>query len=788
MHKYGLTTAEAEKRLQRDGPNRLAQAAQINPAGIFAGQFKDVMVLILLAATVVSLTMGEFLDAAAIVVVVVLNAVLGFIQEYRAEKTLEALKRLSAPTAQVYRDGKIVKLEAENLVRGDVIRLEAGAKIPADCRLTNPMAFECDEAMLTGESLPIHKSDSQLCYMGTTVVRGHSLAEVVETGQSTQMGLISGMLKDAVEERTPLQKKLGELGKIIGLICLLVCLAVSVLGVVRGYGIFEMLLTGISLAVAAIPEGLPAVVTISLALAVRRIYKQKALVNKLHSVETLGCANVICTDKTGTLTLNKMKVTEEYVVGNEKTLQLCAALCNNAVRQDVQQGKALIAKQAHEQSEAVPFIGDPTEVALMEYAAKSGVTADGSVRTAEIPFDSATKFMQVTVNGKNYVKGSLEAVLPKCRFASDIEVTRIKARYDALTKKGLRCLAFAADGVFLGILGLSDPLRPEIKEAVKKCKNAGIRVIMLTGDHKNTAMEIARQAGITEVHARMTPADKLALVKSLKADGNIVAMTGDGVNDAPAVKEAAIGVAMGITGTDVTKEAAQLVLLDDNFATLVNTVEQGRTVYSNIRKSMRYMLSSNIGEVLTMLFAMLLGLPIVLIPIQILLINLVTDGLPAIALSMEPATPDTMSRLPRKSSESIFAGGMLGSIVLRGLAIGVCTLCVFWITLNSGVPGGISAARTAAMATLGLSQLIFVFECKDKRRGIFNAAYGNNPHLVAAVAVSAAIIFTAMMSTIMSPVLQTAPLNRDVIVTVLLFAAGIPALNGLRKVFFDEKS
>jgi Ca2+-transporting ATPase len=775
--KMGLSSEQAKARLAADGENRLAQSKTLNPAGIFAGQFKDAMVIILLIATAVSVTMGEYLDAIAIITIVILNAILGFIQEFRAEKTLEALKKLSAPNATVYRDGKIVNIDAEKLVRGDVLRLEAGGRIPADCRLFNAMAFECDEALLTGESLPIAKINGDSCFMGTSVVRGHALAEVIETGQATKMGEVSIMLRDVDDEQTPLQKRLSELGRIIGIICLAICFVVSVLGILRGYDLFEMLLTGISLAVAAIPEGLPAVVTISLALAVRRIYRQKALVNKLHSVETLGCANVICTDKTGTLTQNKMKVTDVFTfeVGAENTnkygqdkLSLCAALCNNAIKQP----DGL-------------YIGDPTEIALMEY---TKINISNYTRTAEIPFDSSTQFMQVTVGGKNYLKGSLEAILPKCRIANP---SKIRKQYEEMTKKGLRCLAFAENDKFLGIIGLSDPLRPEIKSAVAKCKRAGIRVIMLTGDHKNTADEIARQAGIEEVHSRMTPGDKLKLVRELKAEGNIVAMTGDGVNDAPAVKEAAIGVAMGIQGTDVTKEAAQLVLLDDNFATLVSAVEQGRTIYNNIRKSMRYMLSSNIGEVLTMLFAMMFGMPIVLIPIQILLINLVTDGLPAIALSMEPSTDGIMKQPPRKSGESIFAGGMLGSIVARGLAIGLCTLSVFWIVLGMNNPNAygdsLAAARTAAMATLGLSQLIFVFECKDKSRGIFNSLYSNNIHLILAVLASAAIIFTAMMSTVISPILQTIPLEGKTIMIVLGFAAGLPILQGLYKLVGNDR-
>jgi len=811
----GLSSEAAAKKLIKDGGNVLAKKKGVNKAMIFAGQFKDAMVIILLFATAVSVALGEYLDASAIIIVVVLNAVLGFIQEYRAEKTLETLKKLSAPTANVFRDGKLITLPAEKLVRGDIVRLEAGSKVPADCRVISAMAFECDESVLTGESLPVKKkaaagevtnelNRADVCYMGTSVTRGHADAEVIETGTATQMGMISGMLTDITEEATPLQKRLGELGKIIGVICLSVCLIVSVAGVLRGYGVFDMLLTGISLAVAAIPEGLPATVTISLALAVRRVYKQNVLVNKLHSVETLGCANVICTDKTGTLTRNKMSVTDVFCDDRNKTeLYKCCYLCNNSVKQP-----------------DGGYIGDPTETALMIKADGEKVDASGYRRVDEVPFDSANAFMQVTVvsgaEKTDYLKGSPEAVLAKCHITAH-EKRRILAENDKMTGRALRTLAFAyrksadAEFTFIGLVGLSDPLRPEVKKAVKKCEKAGITVIMLTGDHRNTAAEIALQAGILKnsgdriitgaelsrisdtelaeavktvrVFARVSPGDKLRIVRALKANGDITAMTGDGVNDAPAVKEAAIGAAMGISGTDVTKEAAQLVLLDDNFATLVNAVEQGRTIYNNIKKSMRYMLSSNIGEVLTMLFAMLLGLPVVLIPIQLLLINLVTDGLPAIALSMEPATDGIMELPPRKSNESILAGGMLFGIITRGLAIGLCTLCVFFLTLRLY---GIFPARTAAMAALGLSQLIFVFECKDKSKGIFNADYGDNPHLILACLASAAIIFAAMLSGVLSPVLQTVPLARNTVITVLAFSAGLPVIRGAGKAIFGK--
>ncbi|MCL2638511.1 MAG: cation-translocating P-type ATPase [Oscillospiraceae bacterium] len=794
MHKYtGLSTAQAEKILKEDGLNKLSEAKKSGLISVFAGQFKDVMVLILLAATAFSLLMGEIWDAVTIIIIVILNACLGFFQEYRTEKTLEALKKIAAPTARVYRDRRLVTLPADRLVRGDIIRLEAGSRVPADCKLLEASALECDESMLTGESFGVAKRVGDGCFMGTNVTKGHGVAQIIAIGTATEMGRISEMLTEIEPEKTPLQKRLSELGKIMGIACLAVCFLVALIGVLRGFGLFDMTLTGISLAVAAIPEGLPATVTISLALAVRRIYKQKALVNKLHSVETLGCTNIICTDKTGTLTQNKMSVVDTWGE-NKNLLYLCGALCNNAQKQP--DGS---------------FVGDPTETALMTAAVGNALMRSGKnndvigtdksvpydeyTRISEIPFDNAARFMAVTVENKNgeqsdWLKGAPDAVLKQCNM-TDKQKREVLAQVESMAAKALRILGFAyrtvgsdASGApkesytFLGLQGLQDPLRPEVKSAVRKCRAAGIRVIMLTGDHKNTAEEIARQAGIAEVHARMTPADKLKLVKKLKADGNIVAMTGDGVNDAPAVKEANIGAAMGITGTDVTKEAAQIVLLDDNFATLVSAVEQGRTIYNNIRKFVRYMLSCNIGEIITMLFALLLGMPVALLPIQILLINLVTDGLPAVALGMEPPDEDIMKKPPRKSDESIFAGNLLIKILLRGLGIGFFTLLTFHLVLQSG---SLAAARTAALATLGLSQLIFVFECKDSERGLFNARFGNNKKLIGAVFISFAIILCVMTSGLLSPVFKTVPLALSQVLAVFGLSLGYPVLKGVLK-------
>lgn len=818
----GLSSAEAAKRLAKNGRNTLGTEKKASRLKMFTGQFRDVMVMILLAATAVSFVMGEYSDAVTIMIIVVLNAALGFVQEYRTERTIESLKKLATPSARVIRDGKPCDINAEEIVVGDVLLLESGDKIAADCRLIEATALECDESMLTGESIPAAKcvsacdegslNQTGMAYMGCIVTKGRAAAEVVRTGKATQMGLVSGMLTEIGEEQTPLQKRLGELGKIIGAICIAICVLVSLVGILRGYELFDMLFTGISLAVAAIPEGLPATVTISLALAVRRIYRQKALVHRLHSVETLGCTNVICTDKTGTLTMNKMTVTEMRTFGKKplsstdrKMLLTCGVLCNNAeITADGQE------------------IGDPTEAALLNAARKEGVSVSGYSRISEVPFDSEKRCMSVTVRSRagevcEFIKGAADVVSAAAtHILADGEVRsitaadrrKISAECDAMAGKGLRVLAFAykrsGQHVFIGLQGMSDPLRPEIRSAVRKCKRAGIKLVMLTGDHKSTAAEIARQAGILDggevltgaelarlsddeldkrldrisVVARVSPSDKLRMVRAFKRRGDIVAMTGDGVNDAPAVKEASIGVAMGIQGTDVTKEAAELVLLDDNFATLVSAVSQGRTIYGNIRKFIRYMLSCNIGEVLTMLLGMVLGLPVILVPIQLLLVNLVTDSLPAIALGMEPEDDSVMSVPPRKSDESIFSGGLIRRILVRGVIIGVSTLAAFCAAYGGG---SLETARTAALATLAVSQLVFVFECKDEKRSIFTARYLANPFLLFAAAVSLTVVALAVFFPPLCGIFGSVPLSPQNIATVAALVAIPAVLSGTAK-------
>lgn len=861
----GLTDKEAAKRLEAAGSNTLEVKKGPGALKIFAGQFKDIMVMILLGATVISFLLGEIYDAVTIILIVLLNAILGFIQEFRTEKTLEALKNMTAPTARAYRDGKLRSIPAAELVPGDVIEIETGDKVPADCVIVAANRLFADESMLTGESVPVPKtagseSDSDnspgrscIAYSGTVVTGGNGRAAVIATGINTQIGKISGMISEIDEGETPLQKRLGELGKTVALLCILICIIVFLAGVVRGEPVFDMLMTGITIAIAAIPEGLPATVTIALALAVNRMLKQKALVNRLHSVETLGCASVICSDKTGTITENKMTVCKifsdmkEFEVsgngwerGGEITCQgsrvnpssvpplselmKCSVLCTTAaISAD---GSSRIRNASEKGSWTVT--GDPTETALLISAAKGGVTADrlyGYKKISEIPFDSETKTMTVTMRcptGEfiSYIKGAPDILLEKCSsvMTSSGTVPMNREKHDAIEKEisklssmALRVIALAmkkgqyAEGelVFLGLSAMQDPPREEAKEAIGKCRRAHIKTVMITGDHKETAAAVAKQAGISDgktvltgaeldrmsdeelssriescrVFARVNPSHKLRLVKAYKKKNAIVTMTGDGVNDAPAVKEADVGVAMGITGTDVTKQAADVILLDDNFATLVKAVEQGRGIYSNIRKFVRYLLSCNIGEVITMFVGILMGLPMALLPVQLLLVNLVTDGLPAIALGMEPCERSVMSKKPRRPDESFFSGGLITKIIFRGIMIGLCTLGCFSLLLKSDC--SIETARTGALTTLVFSQLIHVFECKSEEKGLFSINYFSNMKLVAAVIISLAVMLCAIYLPSVQVIFDTAPLTRTPLLISLAFSFAVPVLSGL---------
>jgi len=873
----GLSEKEAQKKLLEHGPNILVETRKISVLKILLSQFTDVMVLILIASTFISAFMGEVTEAVTIIAIVFLNAILGFIQEFRTEKTLEALKSLSAPTAKVLRGGRTVTVPAGQIVPGDIIILEAGDRVPADAVLLESTNLQVDESLLTGESVPVEKSVSpykaadlknrnQNVYMGTIITGGRARALVHSTGMNTEMGGIAGLIQNIEDDETPLQKKLSHLGKIIAIGCLLICAIVTVAGILRGEDAFSMLLSGISLAVAAVPEGLPALVTIALALGVRRMLKRNALIRKLPAVETLGCAGVVCSDKTGTLTQNLMTVRKLYTGGKmlevidersgicfcssgktvdplkDRTIKLSleiGALCNNAslYEEKPKISDGLTRVITGSSKPRWRYTGDPTEGALLALSAGAGLTPErlgrSYLRIDEIPFDSERKCMSVVCEnntGETFVftKGAPDVLLRKCsRIYTDNGVTilnigqksRILRVNDAMAGEAMRVIAVAykkldtrgykrneleSDLIFAGLVGMIDPPRREAAEAVLKCRRAGIKPVMITGDHKLTALAIAKELDIyregemvltgaeldtmdedklekvaddVSVYARVSPKHKLMIVRALKKSGHIVAMTGDGVNDAPAVKEADIGVAMGMTGTDVTKEASSMVLLDDNFATIVAAIEEGRVIYSNIRKFIRYMLACNIGEVLTMFLGMMAGLPIPLLPIQILWVNLVTDGLPAVALGFDPPEKDIMKRPPRAPGESIFSNGLAFTILFRGILIGLTTLAVYTSILY--FKGDVGIARTGAFVTLVLTQLVHVFECKSETKSIFQIPLFNNIYLVLAVICSLIMILGVVYVPALQNIFKTVPLMQDDWLVVGGLTLLVPVIAGL---------
>ncbi|CAH1207213.1 Calcium-transporting ATPase [Paenibacillus plantiphilus] len=875
----GLTQSEAIERLQQNGRNELSEGEKASPVALFLGQFKDFMVLVLMGATLISGLLGEYLDAITIVAIIVLNAVLGFVQEYRAERSLRALKALSAPVAKVMRSGAIDAVPATDLVIGDIVVLESGDRIPADIRLVEANSCYCEESALTGESVPVGKhctsiQESELPlgdmknvgFMGTMVTRGTAKGIVIRTGMGTEMGKIADLIQQTESMETPLQHRLEQLGKILIVVALALTVIVVLAGILHGQPAYEMFLAGVSLAVAAIPEGLPAIVTIALALGVQRMIKRRAIVRKLPSVETLGCASVICSDKTGTLTQNKMTVTNVWVSGRQldvtgegyepsgtvvedgkvvdikndlplRRLLQVSALCNNASFAKVEVETETKRKKGKEISVHEEWVlkGDPTEGALTVLAAKLGVTAkslDGLYkRVKEYPFDSDRKRMSVLVSHQGgrliCTKGAPDMLMQQCSyilwdgkvvpFTATLK-SKVAAAGEGMAQSALRVLGMAYRDlrpndafeheaevenqlVFVGLTGMIDPPRREAREAITTCRRAGIKTVMITGDHQLTAEAIAGQLGImprgglslsgiqlgamnddeldrivdtTYVYARVSPEHKLRIVKALQRKGHVVAMTGDGVNDAPAIKAADIGIAMGITGTDVTKEASSLVLSDDNFATIVAAIEEGRGIYENIRKFIRYLLASNVGEILTMFFAMLAGLPLPLVPIQILWVNLVTDGLPAMALGVDQAEKDLMQQKPRAAKENIFSRRLGWKIISRGFLIGLCTLGAFWITLkqSSGSPSNLIEAQTVAFATLVMAQLIHVFDCRSSR-SIFHRNILQNKYLVFAVLSSLLLMLGVLYIDFLQPIFKTVPLDFRHWCLVLV-AAGIP--------------
>ncbi|MDN5347335.1 MAG: P-type Ca2+ transporter type [Clostridia bacterium] len=854
---HGLTSQEAEKRLAKFGPNALKGGQKISPLQLFLAQFKDLMVLVLLGATSISFFLGEIADAITIIAIVIINAVLGFIQEYRAEKSLASLQKMAAPEARVIRDGELRQIPASEVVPGDILILEAGDRVAADGLLLEAVNLQAEEAALTGESLPVGKRTGALegqvplgdrrnmVFSGTSITRGRGRAVVVATGMSTEMGKIAGLLGEVKKEETPLQQRLDYLGKWLVGGCLAVCLTLAIAGIWKGEEPYHMFLAGVSLAVAAIPEGLPAIVTVCLALGVQRMAQRQAIIRRLPAVETLGCATVICSDKTGTLTQNQMTVRQLYVnncqievsgtgfspqgdftvegrrmAKDEEHLKLLltiASQCNNAVlqRRGLSIGGWLRGPRREVQWQ---ISGDPTEGALLVAAAKAGIwrehLAREEPRAAEIPFEPERKRMTVICSRRGgfraYVKGAPDVILELCTgiwLNSRVQPLtpelrqKIMLQNQAMAEKALRVLALSfrdlpADHplteaeverelVFVGLAGMIDPPRPEAVAAIRTCRQAGIKVVMITGDHQVTAQAVGSELGMetgegrvlngrqldnlndselasladkVNIYARVAPQHKLRIVRALKSRGQIVAMTGDGVNDAPAVKEANIGIAMGRSGTEVTKEAAAMILADDNFATIVAAVEEGRVIYANIRKFIRYLLSCNIGEVMVMFLAVVIGLPLPLLPIQILWMNLVTDGLPAMALAVDRKEPGVMQRPPYRPDEGIFARGLGWRIISLGIQIGLATLLVFIGGLILG-EGDEVTARTLAFTTLVMAQLFAVFECRSEYESPFAVGYFSNPYLVAAVASSAVMQLATLYFPPLQGVFKTVPLN-----------------------------
>ena len=840
----GLSTREAEKRIKTYGLNELKHKKKKSPILIFLSQFNDFLVWVLIGATIISGFIGDKADALTILIIVIVNAILGFIQEFRTEKSLEALQEMAAPTCKTIRDGNIKVINSRELTIGDIVILEAGDRIPADGTFIDAANMVVDESLLTGESVGISKDTNKgknEGYMGTIVLKGRGLLIVDSIGMETEMGKIANLLDNIEEEKSPLRERLDSLGKILVVVCLIVCIIVTVLGILRGNNITEMFLLGVSLAVAAIPEGLAAIVTVALALGVSRMLKRNALIRKLPAVETLGCTSVICSDKTGTLTQNKMTVKEVLTNGkiyelDKEKLSNCEKLkeafvyCNDTnYNYDIKDiDKAVM--------------GDPTETALVKVFFKDTNEAEEFISKAnrlfEIPFDSTRKMMTVImkVNGKEvcYMKGAPERVLERCDSVLEngkikpLTAQKKKQIYnyiESMSNRALRCIASAykeehvvkndsveENLIFLGVAGSMDPPRVEVKDAVLKCKMAGIKPVMITGDHKNTALAIAKSINICNtddqaitgdelekmsddelvkrvdklrVFARVSPNHKLRIVKAFKKNNNIVAMTGDGVNDAPAIKEADIGVAMGISGTDVTKEAASMVLMDDNFATIVSAVEEGRIIYDNIRKFIRYLLSCNLGEVLTMFLASLFYLPNPLTPIQILFVNLATDGLPAIALGIDPADKDIMRQAPRENNDGKFARGLWEKIIVRGCLIGVCTLLSFMVGRYYGM--NLATCRTIALCTLVMSQLLHVFECRSERHSIFEINVLSNIYLLGAVIVSITMVCCILYIPFLKGIFNTVSLNLGQWLLVIFFSGIIFLINSVYLLIKSKK-
>lgn len=847
----GLSDDEAQKRFERYGPNNLKEKKKESIFVKFIKQFNDFMIITLIMAAIVSAVVSklngeaDYIDSIIIVAIVVFNAIMGLVQEQKAEKSLEALKKMTAPNAKVRRNGRVQEIDATLVVPGDIVILEAGNYVPADCRLINSYNLKIEESALTGETIPSLKDSSKilkentamgdLCNMvfaTTIVVNGHGEAIVVETGMNTRVGKIAGMIIEDESPETPIQKKLAEVGKILAIACIIICVLIFVIGIFKKIPIIEMFMTSVGLAVAAIPEGLPAIVTIMLSIGVTKMAKKNSIIRKLPAVETLGSSSVICSDKTGTLTQNKMTVTE---------IRNCFGRANSNERKFILELGTMCTDTTEERINGkLGFVGEATEVAISNAAMEEGVSKsflyDEMKRINDIPFDSKRKMM-TTIHkyGNGYriiTKGAPDVLLKRCSNCySGGQIVPIFSKKDdineqnnQMAEKALRVIAVAykdveklpemqdveKDLIFCGLIGMIDPPREGVKEAVRTCRRAGIKTVMITGDHLQTAKAIAKELGILKrgdlaidgetlermsqheleqnimdysVFARVSPEHKVRIVKAFQSTGAVVAMTGDGVNDAPALKNADIGIAMGKGGTDVAKNAADMILLDDNFVTIVEAVKQGRNIYDNIKKAIHFLISTNIGEIVTIFFGLVLGIKSPLLAIQLLWINLVTDSLPAIALGLEKEEENIMSRLPRNPKKNLFADGLWWKIMIEGAMLGMFTLLAFSIgnRLYS-----VEVGRTMAFLTLGILELVHSFNIKSEE-SIFKIGIFENKYLIGALVLGVILQVIVVVVSPLAQVFSLVPLTGiQWLYTVLIAIAPIPiveiqkAVNGYK--------
>ncbi|ELC8455732.1 calcium-transporting P-type ATPase, PMR1-type [Clostridium perfringens] len=848
--KNGLSSTEALRRLEKYGKNKLETKKKKTLFKQFLSQLKDVMIYILIIAAIISAFLGEISDALIILLVIIINAVIGVIQESKAEKALDALKELSTPKALVKRDGSLKEILSEDIVPGDIVIIDAGRYIPGDLRLIDTANLKIEESAFTGESVPSEKDASflpnkeipigdqnNMAFMSTLATYGRGVGVVVSTGMNTEIGKIAKMIEQEENDETPLQKKLSELGKILGFLAVGICILIFIISFFQGRDLLEMFLTSISLAVAAIPEGLPAIVAIVLALGVQRMVKKNAIIRKLPAVETLGSVSIICSDKTGTLTQNKMTVTtvytnDSYIKESEfnlndnesKLLVDCMVLCNDATYSEKSQ------------------TGDPTEIALLESPFKLNILKEKLEkefkRIDEIPFDSDRKLM-TTVNlvddkkARVFTKGALDSILSICNkisingklldFSKEYKA-KVLENSNIMSDKALRVLAFAykdiskenivldsleKDLVFIGMVGMIDPPRLEVKDSIKLCKSAGITPVMITGDHKNTAFAIANELGIAEdisqaitgheidrfkeeefnekiinyrVFARVSPEHKVKIVKAFKSHGNIVSMTGDGVNDAPSLKAADIGVAMGITGTDVSKGASDMILTDDNFSTIVSAVEEGRKIYLNIKKSIVFLLSCNLGEILTLFTAILLNWNSPLQPIHILWVNLITDSFPALALGVDKTKEDVMNNPPRNPKESIFIKSDKIQLIINGVLIGGITLFAFKLGERLYADSLIHA-QTMAFVVLSVSQLFLSLSLRSNTKSAFSLGIFSNKYLVYSILLGIFLQVIIISISFIANIFKVTPLLLYDWIVVILVSLIPFAINEILKLF-----